>query len=49
MKTTLPYSPILLAKASVKPEIREGRISGKMTRRKVVLRSAPRIMAASSY
>ena len=49
MKTTLPYSPILLANAIVKPEINAGRISGKITSKKILALEAPNIAAASSY
>lgn len=48
MKMTEPYSPIALAKARVKPVISAGTSSGKITRRKVVQRFAPRLAEASS-
>ncbi len=48
MKITDPYSPIARAKARVKPVMRAGTSMGKMTRRKVVQRPAPRLAAASS-
>ena len=48
MKTTEPYSPTARAKARAKPVSSAGRIVGKITRRKVCQRPAPRLAAASS-
>ena len=49
INTTLPYSPIHLAKAIVKPAMSAGRISGNITLKKIRVREAPNIAAASSY
>ena len=48
MKITEPYSPSARAKASAKPVSRAGARVGRMTRRKVWPRLAPRVAAASS-
>src|ERR1700730_16079865 len=49
MKITEPYSPIARAKANANPLSQAGKISGKITRRKIVNLLAPRLNAACSY
>src|SRR5580704_1118692 len=49
MKITEPYSPIARAKANANPLSQAGKISGKITRRKIVDLLAPRLNAACSY
>ncbi len=49
MKTTDPYSPRARAKARVVPVMRGGKIWGRVTRRKIFNRDAPRLAAASSW
>src|ERR1700731_3915910 len=49
MKITEPYSPIARAKANANPLSQAGKISGKITRRKMVDLLAPRLNAACSY
>src|ERR1700730_7120189 len=49
MKITEPYSPIARAKANANPLSQAGKISGKITRRKIVALLAPRLNAACSY
>jgi len=48
MKITDPYSPMARAKARVKPVIKAGCSSGRITRRNTVQRPAPSVAAASS-
>src|SRR6201989_1544477 len=43
-----PNSPSARAQVSTVPAAREGQISGSVTRKKTVLRGAPRLRAASS-
>ncbi len=48
MKMTEPYSPVARAKASAKPVSSAGSRVGRITRRNVCQRVAPRLAAASS-
>ena len=48
MKITEPYSPTARANASAKPVSSAGKRAGRITRRKVCHRVAPRLAAASS-
>ena len=49
MKTTLPYSPRLLANAMVNPATSAGKTSGMMTLQNICTRDAQNISAVSSY